>query len=62
MWWRLSNTSSDCEYELFDKIATPTLSKLTSYDRINLEPEQIISRLWPKFDLDPNYEKLLLSN
>lgn len=30
--------------------------------RINLDPEQIISRLWPKFDLDPDFEKLLLSN
>ena len=30
-------------------------------DRINLDPEAIISRLWPKFDLDPAYEKLLLS-
>lgn len=31
-------------------------------DRINLDPEQIIARLWPKFDLDPDFEKLLVSN
>lgn len=31
-------------------------------DRINLDPEQIISRLWPKFELNPDYEKFLLSN
>ena len=31
-------------------------------DRINLNPEQIIGRLWPKFDLDPDCEKLLVSN
>ena len=31
-------------------------------DRINLDPEAIISRLWPKFDLDPAYEKVLFSN
>lgn len=31
-------------------------------DRINLHPEQIITRLWPKFELDPDYEKLLVSN
>lgn len=31
-------------------------------DRINLDPETIISRLWPKFELDPDYEKLLFSN
>lgn len=30
--------------------------------RINLDPLAIISRLWPKFRLDPAYEKLLLSN
>jgi hypothetical protein len=28
---------------------------------INLDPDAIISRLWPKFDLDPSYEKVLLS-
>ena len=28
-------------------------------DRI--QPEQVVSRLWPKFELDPDYEKLLLS-
>ena len=38
------------------------LDCLAFIERINLEPEQIIARLWPKFDLDPNYEKLLLSN
>jgi hypothetical protein len=31
-------------------------------DRINLEPEKILTRLWPIFDLDPEFEKLLLSN
>ena len=30
-------------------------------DRINLNPQAIITRLWPKFDLDPDYEKLLFS-
>lgn len=31
-------------------------------DRINLDPEQILTHLWPTFDLDPEFEKLLLSN
>ena len=31
-------------------------------NRINLDPLTIITRLWPKFDLDPAYEKLLFSN
>jgi transposase len=29
--------------------------------RINLNPNAIISRLWPKFELDPDYEKVLVS-
>lgn len=28
-------------------------------DRINRDPEQILKRLWPKFALDPEFEKLL---
>jgi len=31
-------------------------------EQINLDPDQIITRLWPKFELDPDYEKLLVSN
>lgn len=31
-------------------------------DRINLNPDQILNRLWPKFHLNPEFEKLLLSN
>jgi transposase len=31
-------------------------------ERINLDPELILKRLCPKFDLDPDYEKLLVSN
>lgn len=30
-------------------------------DRINLDPDALIKRLWPKFDLDPDFEKLLIS-
>lgn len=30
-------------------------------DRINADPQAILSRLWPKFDLDPGYEELLVS-
>lgn len=30
-------------------------------DRINLDPEAIITRLWPKFDLDPEHENVLVS-
>ena len=31
-------------------------------DRINAHPYQVVTRLWPKFELDPDYEKLLVSN
>jgi len=31
-------------------------------DRINLDPVSIITRLWPKFVLDPEYEKVLFSS
>ena len=34
---------------------------LAFIERINLDPETIISRLWPKFELDPDYEKVLFS-
>ncbi|MCZ7568887.1 MAG: IS630 family transposase [Ardenticatenaceae bacterium] len=46
--------------------ASPTMRALFDackafIDRINLDPEALISRLWPKFELDPEYEKLLVS-
>jgi transposase len=30
-------------------------------ERINQNPQAMIQRLWPRFELDPDYEKLLLS-
>ena len=30
-------------------------------DRINLEPDALVKRLWPKLELDPEFEKLLVS-
>jgi transposase len=30
-------------------------------DRINAHPEQTLARLWPRFDLDPDFEKFLVS-
>jgi transposase len=38
------------------------LDCLAFLERINLDPELILKRLWPKFDLDPDYEKLLVSS
>jgi transposase len=31
-------------------------------ERINADPQAILSRLWPKFELDPAFEKLPVSN
>ena len=31
-------------------------------DRINRDSASLVYRLWPKFELDPEYEKLLASN
>ena len=31
-------------------------------NRINLEPDLLLKRLWPKFDLDPDFEKILVSS
>ncbi|MDX1418279.1 MAG: IS630 family transposase [Candidatus Promineifilaceae bacterium] len=45
----------------------PTLQALAEachefIHRINLEPNLLLKRLWPKFDLDPDFEKLLVSS
>ena len=34
---------------------------MTFIDRINADSLRIIARLWPKFELDQTYEKLLVS-
>ena len=31
-------------------------------NNINLEPDLLLKRLWSKFELDPDFEKLLVSN
>jgi transposase len=38
------------------------LDCLAFIDSINQDPAQILKRLWPTFDLDPDFEKLLVSN
>ena len=30
-------------------------------NRINLDPNALVKRLWPKLELDPEFEKLLVS-
>lgn len=56
-WMREDVTQNHCYAtmrELFDACKT-------FIDRINADPLQVVSRLWPKFDLDPAFEKLLAS-
>jgi len=56
-WMRQEVTRNHCYAtmrELFDACKA-------FIDGINADPLQIISRLWPKFDLDPDFEKLLVS-
>jgi transposase len=56
-WMREEVTQNHCYAtvrELFDACKA-------FIDQINADPVQIISRLWPKFDLDPDFEKLLFS-
>lgn len=56
-WMREDVTQNHCYAtmrELFDACKA-------FVDRINTDPLQIISRLWPKFELDPEFEKLLVS-
>ena len=49
------NFCHDSMHDLFDACKA-------FIDRINAHPNQIIARLWPRFELDPDYEKLLMSN
>ena len=57
-WMREEVTQNHCHqttYQLF-------LDCKAFIDSINEDSESIIKRLWPKFDLDPDFEKLLVSN
>jgi transposase len=56
-WMREEVTQHFCHDSLYDLF----LDCKAFTDRINLDPIALISRLWPKFDLNPDYEKLLLS-
>lgn len=57
-WMRQEVTQHFCHPSLAD-LFTDCLAFI---DHINPDPEQIITRLWPKFVLDPDYEKLLVSS
>jgi transposase len=57
-WLRDEVTRGHCHKSL-DELKAACWAAL---ERINANPQRVIDRLWPKFDLDPDYEaKLLLS-
>jgi transposase len=56
-WMRIEVTQHYCHATL-DALS---LDCQTFIERINQEPRALIDRLWPRFELDPDYEKLLLS-
>lgn len=57
-WMREDVTQHFCHASLHD-LFTDCLAFI---ERINTQPELMVNRLWPKFELDPDYEKLLISH
>jgi hypothetical protein len=57
-WMRAEVTQHICHASLQELFS----DCLAFIDRINQDPQAMIDRLWPHFDLDPEFEKLLLSN
>jgi len=56
-WMREEVTQNFCHHTLHDLF----VACQAFIARINLDPLAMIKRLWPKFVLDPDYEKLLVS-
>ena len=56
-WMRQELTQHHCHKYLYQL----ERACLTFIDHINLDPEAILTRLWPKFELDPDYENVLVS-
>lgn len=46
----------------FSSLQPLFLACMRFLDSINLDPQAMVDRLWPKFELDPDFEKLLVSN
>jgi hypothetical protein len=56
-WMRTEVTQHHCHASL-DALSLDCQAFITS---INQAPQVLVDRLWPRFELDPDYEKLLLS-
>lgn len=56
-WMRQEVTQHHCHASLHELF----LACHAFVARINRDPLALVTRLWPKFDLDPEYEKLLVS-
>ncbi|GIV79014.1 MAG: hypothetical protein KatS3mg050_3408 [Litorilinea sp.] len=57
-WLREEVTRLHCYPSLYELC----LACLRFVETLNQDPETVLRRLWPKFDLDPEFENLLLSN
>lgn len=55
-WMRTEVTQHHCYADTHALFA----ACLAFVTQINAEPDTLVTRLWPKFDLDPEYEKLLI--
>jgi transposase len=57
-WMREEVTRNHC----YDSMRALFDACIAFVKRINVDPQAVTSRLWPKFDLDPVVENLLVSN
>ena len=49
------------QLKCYESLAKLFEACLNFIKELNKEPEKMISRLWPRFDLDPEIEKLRIS-
>lgn len=55
-------TGNGVFYLLKDQLkSTSVIASKAFINRLNAQPLQTIKRLWPKFELDPEFEELLVS-
>lgn len=56
-WMREEVTAAHCHADLYDLF----MACLAFIDRLNAQPQALVDRLWPRFDLDPDEEELRVS-
>jgi transposase len=58
LWMREETTKNYC----YPSLQALRQACLAFIQRINAQPTALVDRLWPRFELDPAYEELLVSN